>query len=485
MSETQHEQRLKKLAALRAAGVDPFGKSFPRKDTAASCRSEYREGKEVSVAGRIVGWREHGKSIFADLQDSSGKVQLYLRRDGLGEEGASLLPQLDLGDILGAAGTLFTTRMGEVSIQVKRLTILAKALRPLPEKWHGLKDTEVRFRQRYLDLVVTPEAREAFRVRFQAIRAIRKSLDEQGFLEVETPMMQAAVGGAAARPFVTHHHALDIDLYLRIAPELYLKRLLVGGWEKIYELNRNFRNEGISTRHNPEFTMLEVYEAFADWRTMMALTRSLVLAAAEAAGKVRLPQGEGEIDLAAPWAERTYYGSLEEGTGIDFRPLEARAVLEAAARLGVAVTKETTREQALDGVFDKAVQPSLQIPTFIINYPIELTPLARTLPSDSGLAARFELFIGGMELANGYTELNDPLEQRQRFEEQLKKGASRGEVDEDFVLALEHGMPPAGGMGMGIDRLAMILAGVTSVREVILFPHLRPKTDEDRLRTED
>lgn len=478
MSESQHEQRLKKLAALRAAGVEPFGKAFPRKDTAASCRADYAEGKEVTVAGRIVGWREHGKTIFADLQDSSGKVQVYLRRDGLGEAGAALLPELDLGDILGVEGTLFTTRMGEVSVQARRLTLLAKALRPLPEKWHGLKDTEVRFRQRYLDLVVTPEAREAFRIRFQAIRAIRRFLDDRGFLEVETPMMQAAVGGAAARPFVTHHHALDIDLYLRIAPELYLKRILVGGWERIYELNRNFRNEGISTRHNPEFTMLEVYEAYADWRAMMALTRELVLAAAAASGRVRLPQGETEIDLSSPWAERTYYGALEEGTGIDFRALSAAAVLEEASRLGLAVTKETTREEALDSVFDKAVQPSLQIPTFIVNYPIELTPLARTLPGDPGLAARFELFIGGMEIANGYTELNDPLEQRERFEAQLRKGAGRGEVDEDFVLALEHGMPPAGGMGMGIDRLAMVLAGVTSVREVILFPHLRPKAEE-------
>ena len=478
MSESQREQRIKKIDALRERGVDPFGGRFPRRDTASSCHSAYQEGKEAVTAGRIVGWREHGKSIFADLQDSTGKIQLYLRRDTLGEEGGALLALLDLGDIVGAEGTLFTTKMGEVSVLVKRLTLLSKALRPLPEKWHGLKDTEVRFRQRYLDLVVTPETREVFQIRFQAIRALRRTLDDRGFLEVETPMMQAAVGGAAARPFVTHHHALDIDLYLRIAPELYLKRLLVGGWERIYELNRNFRNEGISTRHNPEFTMLEVYQAYADWRVMMELTRDLVLAAAEATEQVRLDRGEIGIDLSAPWAERTYFGALEEGTGIDFRRLSAAEVKEKAARCGVTVTPEMSREQAVDGVFDKAVQPALQIPTFIVDYPIELTPLARTKADDPGLAARFELFIGGMELANGYTELNDPLEQRERFAGQLKKGTSRGEVDEDFVLALEHGMPPAGGMGMGIDRLAMLLAGATSIREVILFPHLRPKTEE-------
>ncbi len=472
----QEEQRLKKLEKLEAAGVAPFGGKFPRRESAVECQEDFQEGKEVVVAGRLTALREHGKSVFADLRDSSGKVQLYLRREAENDPVFGLLKNLDLGDIVGVEGPLFKTRKGEISVIVKKLVLLSKALRPLPEKWHGLKDQEIRYRRRYLDLIVNESARRVFEIRFSAIRKIRRFLDQNGYLEVETPMMQIAVGGAAARPFITHHQALDVDLYLRVAPELYLKRLLVGGWEKVYELNRNFRNEGLSRRHNPEFTMLEVYRAYSDCRGMMDLTKELVIeTASETLGSCRVVREEAEIDLENSWSEKTFFGALKEFTGTDFAGLDEAAARKEAEKLEVEVSPEMGLGQVLDQIMEKCVQPNLQDPTFITDYPLELSPLAKARADDPTLADRFELFIGGMELANGYSELNDPRQQRERFQRQLKDGTGKGEVDEDFVLALEHGMPPAGGMGLGIDRFVMLLAGVGSIREVILFPHLRPR----------
>jgi len=477
MSEELKEQRLKKLERLRSAGVDPYGGRFPSSDTAVSCREDFQPGRPVKVAGRIFALREHGKSVFADLRDATGRIQLYFHRDRLGERESLILSNLDLGDIIGAGGELFHTRTGEVTIQVKELAILSKALAPLPEKWHGLKDQEIRYRRRYLDLLVNETTRCVFLIRARAVKGIRRFLDELGFLEVETPMMQSAVGGAAARPFVTHMNSLGIDLYLRIAPELYLKRLLVGGWEKIYELNRNFRNEGLSTRHNPEFTMLEVYQAFRDWRDMMELTRDLILEVCrQTLDSLTLPGKEGAIDLDRPWKEISFYSALRDFTGTDFRSLSKQEVMKEAVRLEIELAPDASRVQVLDQVLSRHVQPRLLEPTFITDYPVELTPLAKSRDDDPALAARFELFIDGMELANGYSELNDPILQRARFREQLERTRDRGEVDEDFVSALEHGMPPAGGMGLGIDRLAMVLSGAESIREVILFPQLRPRS---------
>ena len=477
MSEEFKEQRLKKLERFRSAGVEPYGGRFLSSDTAVSCRGSFQAGRAVKVAGRIFTLREHGKSVFADLRDATGRIQLYFRRDRLGDKEGLILSHLDLGDIVGVGGELFHTKTGEVTVQVKELAVLAKALAPLPEKWHGLKDQEIRYRRRYLDLLVNEATRRVFMIRAQAVRAIRHFLDDRGFLEVETPMMQSAVGGAAARPFITHMNSLGIDLYLRIAPELYLKRLLVGGWDKIYELNRNFRNEGLSTRHNPEFTMLDVYQAYRDWRDMMELTRDLILEASrQAAGSLTLPGKEGVIDLERPWKELSFYSALRDFTGVDFRSLSEKEVMKEAVRLEIEPAPDASLVQVLDQVLSRHVQPRLLEPTFITDYPVELTPLAKSRDDDPALAARFELFINGMELANGYSELNDPVLQESRFREQLKRARDRGEVDEDFVSALEHGMPPAGGLGLGIDRLAMVLSGAESIREVILFPQLRPRS---------
>ena len=475
MGDELREQRLKKLNELEGAGNQPYGGAFQRTATAASCLEEYEEGKEVTVAGRLTAFREHGKTVFADLRDSSGKIQIYFRRDKLGEERFNLLKLLDLGDIVGVTGALFTTRKGEISVNANDLLILSKALRPLPEKWHGLKDQETRFRRRYLDLIVNESCRNIFSIRFAVIREIRNFLDDREFLEVETPMMQTAVGGAAARPFTTHHQALDIDLYLRIAPELYLKRLLVGGWEKVYELNRNFRNEGLSTRHNPEFTMLEAYQAYSDYQGMMELTKELISEVTRRVlGKDKIVREGKELDVSGNWEKKTFFGALEEFTGKNLANLDEKGLKTAAAEMEVELLPGMDRADILDQILEKRVQPHLEAPTFITDYPVELTPLAKGKDENPDLSARFELFIAGMELANGYSELNDPREQERRFRNQRRRGRGEGEIDEDFVLALEHGMPPAGGMGLGIDRLVMLLSGASSIREVILFPHLRP-----------
>ncbi len=479
------EQRIRKVGELADRGIDPFGGRFTRSDEAQDCHTGYREGKEVTAAGRLASIRGHGKTVFADLYDSSGKIQLYLRRDNLEETGLEILDRLDLGDIVGVRGELFTTRQGEISVLVRELTLLSKALRPPPEKWHGLKDREIRYRRRYLDLVANREVAELFRLRSRIIREIRSFLDRRGFLEVETPMMQPIPGGAAARPFQTFYAALHAPMFLRIAPELYLKRLLVGGFEKVYELNRNFRNEGLSRSHNPEFTMLEIYEAYGDCRTMMELVESLVTeVAGSAVGTLTPAAGEAVIDLTPPWKRIGYRdlvrGFLGREDWFSLSPAEMAA--EAAGR-GLEVSPEMTPLEITHEIYEKCVEPSLIQPTFVLDFPAPLVPLARRKKDDPDSVDVFELVINGTEVAPGYSELNDPLEQRRRFQDQA---ASRppggddagGEIDEDFLEAMESGMPPAGGAGIGIDRLVMILTGAASIRDVILFPQLRPVTEK-------
>lgn len=478
-------QRLKKLEELRGLGVDPFGGRFDRNAAAAECHGDYREGKEVRMAGRLTAIRGHGKTVFADLCDSSGKIQIYLRRDNLKERELEVLDRLDLGDIVGVRGELFTTRKGEISVLVRELTLLSKALLPLPEKWHGLKDRETRYRRRHLDLIANREVAELFRLRSRIIREIRSFLDRRGFLEVETPMMQPLPGGAAARPFETFYTALNTRMFLRIAPELYLKRLLVGGFEKVYELNRNFRNEGLSRSHNPEFTMLEIYEAFGDCRTMMELVESLVVEACRAVRGDLLPvHGEQAIDLTPPWRRVRYRELIGEYLGIVgwFSRTREEMAAEASGR-GLEVTAEMSPAEITHEIYEKCVEPSLIQPTFVLEFPSRLVPLARLRDDDPEAVDVFELVVNGTELAPGYSELNDPLEQRRRFQEQAASrpadgSEGEGKIDEDFLETLESGMPPAGGMGIGIDRLVMLLTGAESIRDVILFPQLRPLTGQ-------
>lgn len=477
--------RQEKLSELEAKGIPPYGGRYERTHLAAAVVDGFDqlEGVSVRLAGRLMAKRGHGKATFADLQDGSGKVQIYVRRDQVGAEKYELFKQLlDIGDIIGVQGTVFRTRMGEVTVSVDDFVLLAKSLRPLPEKWHGLKDVELRYRQRYLDLIVNPETREVFITRSRIIAAIRRYLDERGFLEVETPMMQTIAGGAVARPFVTYHNALGMPLFLRIAPELYLKRLLVGGLEKVYEINRNFRNEGISTRHNPEFTMLEIYEAYSDYLGMMDLTEQLIT---EVIGRVFdrdvFPYGEYEISFAGPWARMSMLEAVAGRTGVDFGSLSADEALAAAKELGVEFETRPTWGEAVNAVFEEKVQPHLIQPTFIYDYPLDISPLAKRREDAPHLVYRFELFIAGREVANAFSELNDPQDQERRFRAQLEKREKGDEeahmFDADYVQALEHGMPPAGGLGIGIDRLVMILTGSVSIRDVILFPLLRPRED--------
>jgi lysyl-tRNA synthetase, class II len=485
-------RRHAKLEALRAAGVDPFGTRFPVSHRAGALHAGWdaatddalKEGGPVSVAGRLLALRHFGKSCFAHLLDGTGTIQVYARTDILGQKYAAFT-ELDVGDFVGVTGELFRTRTGELTVQVKAWTFLTKSLRPLPEKWHGLKDVETRFRQRYVDLVVNPEVREVFRLRSRAIQTIRAFLDARGFLEVETPTMQAIAGGAAARPFETHHNALDLELYLRIALELHLKRLVVGGIDRVYELGRIFRNEGTSTEHNPEFTMLEFYQAYGDYGDLMELTEQLFVELGQAlrGGTTLTYQGE-TIDLTRPWRRFPFFTAISEALGTTVSPeTPPEAVLPQAAARGVQVDPPGTRVQLWKAVFDTLVEPTLVQPTFVVDFPIELSPLARQKREDPRLVDRFELFIARIELANAYSELNDPMEQRRRFEVQHRE-RERGDdeahpLDEDYVRALEYGLPPTAGQGIGIDRLVMLFADRASIREVILFPLLRPEASEE------
>jgi lysyl-tRNA synthetase class 2 len=484
----QVQQRHEKLQALRAREVDPFGARYPVTHWAGPLAGMLGQAGEdelkafgpVSLAGRIVAQRDHGKTCFAELMDYTGRIQLYARVDRLGEEFARF-QDLDIGDFVGVTGKLFRTRTGQLTVAVKVWSFLAKALRPLPEKWHGLRDVETRYRRRYVDLVVNPEVREIFTLRARLVRALREFLDARGFLEVETPMMQPIPGGAVARPFVTHHNALGIDLYLRIAPELYLKRLVVGGLERVYEINRNFRNEGVSTQHNPEFTMLEFYQAYADYADLMQLTEELFVELARGLrGRLDLPWGEHSIDLAPPWRRLGFFDGLSQALGTTVTPdTPPGAVGEAMARRGLEYDPTAPVVALWKDAFEALVEPSLIAPTFVVDFPVELSPLSKRKRADPRLVDRFELFVGRRELANAYSELNDPVDQRERFLQQSAARA-RGDdeahwFDEDYVRALEYGMPPTAGEGIGIDRLVMLFADQPSIREVILFPHLRPE----------
>lgn len=474
-----------KLDKLRAIGVDPFGQAFARTHFARDVTLGFLqlENQQVVLAGRIMSIRSHGKASFADLRDQSGKVQIYFKEDVIGQQAYAIFELLDLGDIVGITGTVFRTRRGEISVQASGLTLLTKSLRPLPEKWHGLKDVELRYRQRYVDLIANPEVREAFEIRSKAIRAIRNYLDGEGFLEVETPVFLPIPTGAAARPFVTHHNALDLKLYMRIATELYLKRLIVGGFEKVYEVGRIFRNEGISTKHNPEFTMMELYQAYSDYEGMMHLTENMIsYVAQQVLGTTKVIYQDQEIDFAPPWPRARMLDLIKQHSGVDFNIIQTDEEAVAAARgAGLQLAPNTTYSQALDEVFSQFVEPKLTGPIFVTDYPVEISPLAKRMHENPRLTYRFEAFIAGREACNAFSELNDPIDQRQRFEQQAAEKAKGNEeaheMDEDFLQALEYGMPPTGGLGIGIDRLCMVLAGVDSIRDVILFPLMRPRAD--------
>jgi len=468
-----HEQRILKLQQLVAAGYQPYGAAFESSGRLSEIRAAFAEGATVRAAGRLTTIRDMGKTIFADLHDGSGRFQLYL---GIkqSEDFDGFKQFLDAGDQVGVTGELFVTRMGEQTIKVKSWVLLSKSLWPLPEKWHGLKDVEIRYRQRYLDLIANPEVRTLFNQRHQIVREIRKFLWERGFHEVETPMMQPQAGGAAARPFKTHYTALNADMFLRIAPELYLKRLLVGGFDKVFELNRNFRNEGLSKSHNPEFTMLEVYQAFSDRRGIQSLVMDMIVSVAQTVMGTRVVgEGEQQIDLTPPWREVPYRELIAEKMGADWYQLPVEMARARATALGLVIDPAWDLGLISHEIYEKLVEKSIKQPTFVIRLPRDLVPLAKTCADDPSVVDVYELVIGGKEISPGYSELNDPQEQRKRFEQQV--GDDAQSVDEEFLLALEHGMPPAGGAGIGIDRLVMILTGSEVIRDVILFPQLKPK----------
>jgi lysyl-tRNA synthetase class 2 len=482
MEETNSliEQRKSKLAALRTKGIDPFKNKFTPAETCKHARENYAEGREVSVAGRVTAHRDMGKSMFIDVRDQTGRLQVYAQKNVLGDEQFDVFRHLDLGDFIGAKGTMFTTKTGEISVKLSSFVILAKALRPPPEKWHGLADTEIRYRQRYLDLVANPDVKDVFLKRSQIVREIRNFLNERGYVEVETPMMQAIPGGAAAQPFKTHHNALGCDFFMRIAIELYLKRLLVGGIDKVYEIGRNFRNEGLSRKHNPEFTMLEAYEAYGDYESMMELVQSMICHVAQKVlGTLVIEHKDAEgkvaktIDLTPPWRRIKYKDIVRERAGADWFDVSSKERRERAVKLGAEIGKEYEDFEVTQGVFEKLIEPTLINPTFVTHAPKQLIPLAKLSPEDPTTVEVFECCINGQEIAPAYSEQNDPIEQRERLEHQA--GGEQQKLDEDFLVALEHGMPPAGGMGMGIDRLCMMLLGQESIRDVILFPQLKPK----------
>lgn len=481
-------QRHKKLAELRELGNDPFSNRFDPETTTAAIRESYdavtkdeleAEHRFASIAGRIVAMRDFGKAAFVHVQDAAGKLQLYFRKDLLGDQYA-LMKKLDLGDIIGVKGRIFRTKTEELTIEVSEYVIVTKALLPLPEKWHGLKDVELRYRQRYVDLIVNPNVKETFAKRSAIIKGVRDFLESKGFIEVETPMMHQIPGGAAARPFSTHHNALDIDLFLRIAPELYLKRLLVGGYERVFELNKNFRNEGISIKHNPEFTMLEFYVAYKDYRYLMDFTEELFATIAnKVLGTLKVPYGDQVIDLTPPWPRIPMLESLRQKGVPDEVMTDREFALKWAWEQKLEVKKDSSHAKIIDEVFKEFVEQYLVQPTFITDYPVELSPLAKRKPESPELTERFELFIAAREIANAFSELNDPLDQRQRFEKQVEAKQQGDDeahaMDEDFVRALEYGMPPAAGEGIGIDRLVMLLTNSQSIRDVILFPQMKPE----------
>jgi lysyl-tRNA synthetase class 2 len=484
------QQRRQKAVELAESGTNLYANDFKpthaiREVLAAGARitedTEAGQGQAYTIAGRVMFLRKMGKASFLQIQDETGRLQLYVKRDVVGEEPYSLFKKLDIGDIAGFSGTLFRTKTGELTLQAATLRLVTKSLRPLPEKFHGLTDVETRYRQRYVDLIVNPEVRDTFRKRVEIIRLIRDFLVNRGFMEVETPMMQPIAGGATAKPFKTHHNALGMDLYLRVAPELYLKRLLVGGFEKVFEINRNFRNEGLSTRHNPEFTMLEFYQAFANYQDLMDLTEEMVSwIAAEVTGSMLISYQGQEVDLSPPWQRYTMDEALTEVAGIAPELLsDPAAVMRLAKEKGIELEPQAGPGKAKTELFELLVEEKLINPTFITAYPTEVSPLARRNETDPTVTDRFELFVTGREIANAFSELNDPIDQKQRLAKQIAERGKDEEIfpvlDEDFVRALEYGMPPAAGEGIGIDRLVMLLTDSPSIRDVILFPHLRPE----------
>ncbi|MCD8898589.1 lysine--tRNA ligase [Mammaliicoccus sciuri] len=495
MSEEMNDQMLvrrEKLQELRDLGIDPFGKKFVRSGDSKSLHQEWDEfSKEelhdkedesaVAIAGRLMTKRGKGKAGFAHVKDITGQIQIYVRKDQVGDEQFEIWKHADLGDIVGVKGVMFKTNTGELSVKAKEFTVLTKSLRPLPDKYHGLQDIEQRYRQRYLDLITSEESTKTFITRSQIIQEMRTYLNNKGFLEVETPMMHQIAGGASARPFVTHHNALDATLYMRIAIELHLKRLIVGGLEKVYEIGRVFRNEGVSTRHNPEFTMIELYEAYADYNDIMDLTESMVAAIAEKVlGSTTVQYGEESIDLAPNWRRWHMVDAVKEYTGVDFYEVKTDEAAHALAKEhNIEVEDRMTYGHILNEFFEQRVEEKLIQPTFIYGHPIEISPLAKKNPEDPRFTDRFELFIVGREHANAFTELNDPIDQRERFEAQMKEkdqgNDEAHEMDDDFIEALEYGMPPTGGLGIGIDRLVMLLTNSASIRDVLLFPYMRQK----------
>jgi len=484
--EQEKARRLGSLDALRAEGTNPYPYRFDRSHTLGEIRKEFgalESGSEtethVTVAGRILLKRDQGKLIFATLQDRETSIQLFVSKAIVGDDAFDAINNLDLGDWVGATGIVMTTRKGELSIKVDSVVLLSKAVRPLPDKWHGLTDTDTRYRQRYADLIGNEESRRMFAVRHAVIASFRRTLHERGFIEVETPVLHVEAGGAHARPFVTHHNALDMTLYLRIALELHLKRLIVGGMERVFEIGRVFRNEGISTRHNPEFTMMELYQAFADYTDIMDLTEVLfVNAANDATGSSTVLIDDIPVDLAKPWRRVRMIDLVKEATGIEVHPSQPREQLVALAeKHGVKVLPHFGPGKIIEELFEATCEAALREPTFVTGHPVEISPLARVDRNDPYLTERFELFVGGRELANAYSELNDPVEQRLRFEDEQKSkeagNAEAGTVDEDFLRAMEYGMPPTGGLGIGMDRLVMLIGNAQSIRDVILFPTLR------------
>jgi len=486
----QLKVRREKLHTLNEKGIDPFGKRFERTHQATEIKEQFdqfskeelqEKNESVVLAGRIMTKRGKGKAGFAHIQDLSGQIQIYVRKDAVGDEQYEIFNMADLGDLVGVKGTVFKTKVGELSVKATDFTLLTKSLRPLPDKYHGLKDIEQRYRQRYLDLIMNPESKNTFITRSKIIQSMRRYLDSLGFLEVETPTMHSIPGGASARPFITHHNALDMPLYMRIAIELHLKRLIVGGLEKVYEIGRVFRNEGISTRHNPEFTMLELYEAYADFHDIMQLTENMIAhIAKEVLGTTKVQYGDHEVDLEPKWKRLHMVDAIKEYTGVDFWPIhsteEARVL---AKEHGVEIDDNMQYGHIVNEFFEQKVEDKLIQPTFIYGHPVEISPLAKKNDEDPRFTDRFELFIVGREHANAFTELNDPIDQRERFEAQIKEREQGNDeahmMDEDFVEALEYGMPPTGGLGIGIDRLVMLLTNSPSIRDVLLFPQMRHK----------
>ncbi|MGE6261279.1 lysine--tRNA ligase [Heyndrickxia sporothermodurans] len=484
----QLQVRREKMNSIREKGMDPFGKRFDRTHNTQIIKEQYEQfskeeldekNAQVTLAGRVMTKRGKGKAGFAHIQDLNGQIQIYVRKDSVGDEQYELFNTVDLGDIVGISGTVFKTKVGELSIKVKEFTLLTKSLRPLPDKFHGLKDIEQRYRQRYLDLITSDDSKRTFITRSLIIQSMRRYLDNQGYLEVETPMMHAIAGGASARPFITHHNALDIPLYMRIAIELHLKRLIVGGLEKVYEIGRVFRNEGVSTRHNPEFTMIELYEAYADYKDIMKLTENLVAhIAKEVLGTATIQYGEYEVNLEPEWRRLHMVDAVKEYTGVDFWKVDSLEDARSLAKEhGIEITEHMQYGHIINEFFEQKVEEKLIQPTFIFGHPVEISPLAKKNDEDPRFTDRFELFIVGREHANAFTELNDPIDQRERFEAQLKEREQGNDeahmMDDDFIEALEYGMPPTGGLGIGIDRLVMLLTNSASIRDVLLFPLMK------------